>query len=126
MKVRFDKEDKKYFSIAEAPIVNAIIKDMKTSEDRLEEAVEYAMHALDEYYTLEILKANAKVSHNNRIWNYYNDNSGTIDIWIDAIVQTYNEFYIIGFYLSDAWSVCDENHTEIARNIYVRKFIETE
>lgn len=126
MRVRFDKEDKKYFSMAEAPIVNAIIKDMKTSEDSLENAVEYAMIALDIYDVIHIFETDAKISHNCRVWNYYNDNSETIDIWVNATVSTNDTFYIIGFYLSDAWSVDDKNHAEIASHITVRKFVETE
>lgn len=125
MKVRFEKEDKKYFTMAEAPIVNALIKDMKESET-IENVVKYAMHALEEYSNCEIFKSSAKVSHNNRIWNYYNDESGTIDIWIDATIEADDTFYIIGFYLSDAWGVtCDsQNHKEIASHMYVRKFTE--
>lgn len=124
MKVRFNKEEKKYFTMAEAPIANALIKEMKSSEDTIEDAVRYAMHALDEYGTDEILKAVATVSHNGRIWNYYNEECGTIDIWINATVKTDDKFYIIGFYLSDAWSVDADNHKEITSRMYVRKFVE--
>lgn len=124
MKVRFDKNDKKYFTMAEAPIVNAIIKDMKSSDDTLESAVEYAMHALDVYETLEVLKVDAKIYHNHNAWNYFNEESGTIDIWVEATVGTFNVFYRIGFYLSDAWSVGSDNHNEIANRMYVEKFIE--
>lgn len=124
MKVRFDKEDKKYFTIAEAPIINAIIKDMKESEENINDDVGYAMHALDEYCTHNVLKAEAKICHNSRVWNYYNDESGTIDIWINATVETNDKFYIIGFCLSDAWNVCKDNHREIASHMYVRCFKE--
>ena len=126
MRVHFYQEDKKYFTMAEAPIVNTIIKDMKTSEETAASSVEYAMHALDER-NFKVLKADAKISHNCRIYNYYNDESGTIDIWIDAmVVADYSgKFYMIGFYLSDAWSVGADNHDEIASRMYVRKFIES-
>ena len=124
MKVSFDKKEKKYFTMAEAPIVNALIKEMKSSEDTIEDAVKYAMHALDEYNTEEIFKAEATVSHNSRIWNYYNEECGTIDIWIKATVKTDDKFYIIGFYLSDAWSVNADNHKEIASHMYIEKYIE--
>lgn len=128
MKVRFDKEDKKYFTMAEAPVVSAVIKDMKESEETIENAVKYATHALDMYDSYEILKSSAKVDHNSNVWNYYSEESGTIDIWIDATLETDDTFYIIGFYLSDSWSVTceDENHKEIARHMYVRKFVEVE
>lgn len=123
MNVRFNKEDRQYFTMAEAPIVNAIIKNMKSSDDDVNTITECAMHALDEY-GVEVLKADAKISHNDRIYNYYNNESGTIDIWVDAIVKTDNTFYIIGFYLSDAWSISCDNHAEIASHMYVRKFVE--
>lgn len=126
MKVSFDKKDKKYFTMAEAPIVNALIKEMKSSEDTIEDAVRYAMQALDEYDIREIFRAEAKIYHNGRIWNYYNNESGTIDIWIDAVVKTEDRFYIIGFYLSDAWSVGADNHDKISYYIYVEKYVEEE
>ncbi|MCD7996402.1 MAG: hypothetical protein LUH21_04125 [Clostridiales bacterium] len=126
MKVRFDKEDRKYFTIAEAPIVSTIIKDMKTSEDTIEDDIRIAMQALDVYDVIQILRTDAKISHNGRIWNYYNNESGTIDILVNAIVQTYDEFYIIDFFLSDAWTLGIENHAEIASHICVRKFKEVE
>lgn len=37
MKVKFEKEDRLYFTMAEAPIVNTIIKDMRSSEDTIED-----------------------------------------------------------------------------------------
>lgn len=124
MRIHFYKEDRQYFTLAEAPIIDTIIKDMKSSSETVAEQVKYAMNAFN-IHAYDVLKADAKIARNHKTLNYYNDESGTIDIWVDAIVKTYNAFYMVGFFLSDAWSVAADNHDEIASRMHVRKFIES-
>ena len=77
MKVKLEKEDKKYITLAQAPIVRDIISDMKEDE----------------------------IAKNNRVWNALNEHSGDFDVWIDATAYVScadgYEFIIIGAYLSD-------------------------
>lgn len=124
MKVKFEKEDKKYFMIAEAPIVRKIIQDMKETEESAADTVEYAMHAMEVWENYEVLRASAKISHNCRVYNYFSDDSGTIDIWIEATVETDSAFYKIGYYFTDAWSVSSDNHADIVSHMYIRCFKE--
>lgn len=127
MKVTLLKEDKKYITLADAPIVRQIITDMKEDESTAADYAEYAINAAYNLkaYGVEILKASAKIAKNARAWNVYNDHSETIDIWIDATAYVNdNEFIMIGAYLSDIWQITCENCKELASNMYIRRFKE--
>lgn len=128
MKVTILKEDKRYITLEDAPVVHQIIADMKEDEST---AADYAKYAIDAAYDLraygiEVLKASAKIAKNARAWNAYNDHSETLDIWINATAYVNgNEFIIIGAYLSDIWQITCDNRKEIASHMYIRKFTET-
>lgn len=130
MKVRLEKESKKYITLAEAPIVHEIIADMKEDEST---AADYAKYAIEAAYNLraynvEILKASAKIARNARAYNLYSDHSANLDVWVDATgyvtTSNGNEFIIIGAYLSDIWQITSDNALEIAANMYIRRFKE--
>lgn len=127
MKVRFEKEDKKYITIAEAPLVREIINDMKEDEST---PADYAECAIQAAYNcgacnIEVLKASAKIEKNARTWNAINNHSEKFDIWIDATAHVNgDEFVIIGAYLSDIWQITPDNALEIASHMYIRKFQE--
>lgn len=127
MKVTLLKEDKKHITLADAPIARQIIVDMK--EDKSTPA-EYAGMAIRAAYNgstndVEILKASTKISTNCRAVDVYTENSGHLDIWIDATAHVNgNEFVIIGAYLSDIWQITGCNNEEVSAHMYVRKFQE--
>lgn len=129
MKVALLKEDKKYITLADAPIVRQIIADMKEDESTAADYAEYAIQAAYNHgaYGVEVLKASAKIVKNSRAWNAYNDHSEKLDIWINATAYVNgNEFIMIGAYLSDIWQITCDNAPEIATNMYIRKFKEIE
>ena len=131
MKVRLEKEDKKYITLAQAPLVREIIADMKEDESTVAEYAEMAIKAsyYSNYYVdVEVLKASAKISKNARAWNLYNDHSEDLDIWIEAtayvsLSDSY-ECIMIGTYLSDIWHITEDNKKEIASYMYIRRFKE--
>lgn len=103
--------------------MNTIIKDMKLSSETVADQVKYAMSALN-IHAFDVLKADAKIARNCKIWNHYGDtNSYDIDIWADSIVKTWCILY--SRFLSDAWSVSCDNYDEIASRMYIRTFIES-
>lgn len=127
MKVTLLKEDKKYITLEQAPIVRQIIADMKEDEYTAEKYAEMAIRATynGNAYHIEVLKASAKISTNCRVMNAFTENSGNLDIWIEATsyVNT-DEFIIIGAYLSDIWMITGYNNEEIASHMYIRRFKE--
>lgn len=127
MKVRLEKEDKKYITLAEAPIVREIIVDMKEDEETAAGWAKYAISAAYNGYTynVEVMKASAKIAKNARVWNAYNDHSKKLDVWIDATAYVNcDEFIIIGAYLTDIWQISSDNYKEIASHMYIRRFKE--
>ena len=103
MKVRFEKEDKKYITLEEAPIVREIIASMKEDESTAEEYADMAIRAACDgnAYGIEIMKASAKIAKNCRAWNAYSANSNSIDIWIEATAYINNDEFIMIGYLAD-------------------------
>lgn len=127
MKVALLKKDKKYITLADAPVVREIINDMKEDECTPADYAEYAIQAAYNCgaYNIEVLKASAKIARNARAWNVINDHSEKIDIWINATAHVNgNEFIVIGAYLSDIWQITSHNALEIASRMYIRKFQE--
>lgn len=83
MKVRLEKEEKKYITLEEAPIVREIIADMKEDEYTAAFYAESAISAAYNHmnYNIEVLKASAKIAKNNKTWNAFNDHSWNLDIY---------------------------------------------
>ena len=127
MKVRLEKEDKKYITLEEAPVVRDIIAYTKEDTTTVEEYAEMAIRATynGKAYDIEVMKASARIAKNARAWNAYNDHSETIDVWVDATAYVNDsEFIIIGAYLSDIWQITGRDDQEVVSYMYVRKFKE--
>lgn len=127
MKVTLLKEDKKLITLADAPIVRQIISDMKEDASTAADYADIAIRAAYDgnAYGIEVLKASAKISTNCRAWNVFGENSGNLDVWIDAIAYVNaDEFIMIGAYLSDIWMFTGYNNEEIASQMYIRRFKE--
>ncbi len=129
MKVQITKEAKKWLTVAEMPIVKKIIADFRNGDNSdvtAEEIAKYASAVIFNGQTADkILEASAEIAGNKRIYNYYNDKSGRLDIWVNfTAFHEYHGFVIGGCYLSDIWSLTDENREEIKRHMYIREFKE--
>jgi len=127
MKVALLKEDKKLITLADAPIVRQIIADMKEDEFTPSDYADMAIRAAydGDAYGIEVLKASAKISTNCRAWNALTENSGYLDVWIEATAYVNgDEFIMIGAYLSDIWQITSDNRKDIASQMYIRRFKE--
>ena len=131
MKVRLEKEDKKYITLAQAPLVREIIADMKEDEIKPEEYAEMAVRAAYSntlVFNVEVLKATARIVKSSKAWNVMSDHSEDLDIWVEAtayvsLSDSY-ECIMIGTYLSDIWHITEDNKEEIASYMYIRRFKE--
>ena len=127
MKVRLEKEDKKYITLEEAPIAREIIASMKEDESTVEEYAEMAIRAAYDgnAWNIDTMRATAKIAKNNRAWNEFSNNSGCLDIYIKATAHVnQDEFIMIGAYLSDIWKITGYNNEEIVSHMYIRRFKE--
>lgn len=129
MKIQITKEAKKWLTVAEMPIVKQIIADFRdgdNSEVTAKEIAEYATAVIFNGQSADkILEASAEIAGNQRIYNYYSDESGRLDIWITfTAFHDYFGFVIGGCYLSDIWNLSDETREEIKSHMYIREFKE--
>ena len=73
MKIRITNNSKKVLTVAEMPIVKAIIEDFKEDVSVEEYAAQAAEIASGENGKFEILKAMAEISKNRRVWNLFSE-----------------------------------------------------
>lgn len=128
MKIKIDEEAKKILTLSDLPIVRQILKNYRDNEDDLSGSIETLKNI---FGATEIISSTAKISKNSRIYNYFNENSNNIDIWIDAtFYENYSSenkggvFYIVGAYLTDIYQSTGENWKELQSRMYIRKFLE--
>lgn len=130
VKIRLTENSKRIINMMEKPIVDEMIKAMQRDETDKSISDPYmlgiAMSCITSYngdwkfYDIE-----AEIAKNNRIYNYYTENSADFDVWISfKAFDEYSGFYIVHCYLSDIFSVSEENKSEIRRHMYVREYAE--
>ena len=125
MTVKIDNESKKWMTLYELPIAKDIAKDLR--EEDIKSDVETACHCIDPYGVVTVYSATAKIAGNQRVYNYYNDESGRLNVWIDFVAYingTVPMFVQGGIYLSDVWQVGSDTYDEIRNHMYIRKFTE--
>ena len=101
-----------------------IISQMKEDESSAADMAEYAIReALKDKndYLREVLKATATITKNYRAWNNYNENSGQLDIWVEATAETEKGFIKVGACLTDIWQT---GATDYNNFMYVQYFEE--
>lgn len=124
MKIKFTAEQKRFITVAELPEVKKIIADMK-EDTGLKDYAGIAARIASRSNGAEILKADAEIARNERVLNYYSDESGRLDIWLTVYAfDSYKGFYKIGAYLSDIWESTGDNNEELRQYMYIREFTE--
>ena len=130
MKVSITNESKKVITMAEIGAARAIVRDMaddaSTVKDVAASAVNCIMRAVYGIGAgcVDVLRCSAEIASNCRIWDYFSDGSGYLDVWINGVAETSEGFCKFGAYLSDIWSIGGENNKEIAARMYYRLFSE--
>ena len=124
MKVKITKDVKKWLTLEQAPIARRVIECAKEEMSAAEYA-EYAAAAIFGY-SAEILKADAEIARNSRVWEWYGEGTQNFDVWINATAYSdyLREFAIFGVYVSDINSLTGDNEEEIVSHMYVRRFKE--
>ena len=125
MKIQINEKSKRVLTLSEMPVVKKIIKDFK--EDGNGE-IDILMSIFE---ADEVIRSTAAVSKNCRANNVFSDESGNIDIWIEATLYNHYSsennggvFYIVEAYLSDLWQATADNWKELKSRMYIRKFLE--
>jgi len=124
MKASLPNDYKKIFTIEEVTAAKQIIAELKEDESSAADMATYAIHeALTDRndFINKIFEVSAVVTTNIRAWNSYNDNSGHLDVWIEATASTEKGFVTVGAYLTDIWKTGGERYSEY---MYIRYFEE--
>ena len=125
MKINITKESKRIITLDEMPAVRQIINDFKEDDGIKEYGRTAARAASGSYGNFEILKAEAEIAKNQRVWNQYTEESGTLDIWMRFYAyDNYFGFYEIGAYLSDIWMAdgSPETYELMKSRMYIQEF----
>lgn len=133
MKVKMSADSKKVITLAKLGAAKEVIRYMREGEEDSTPkwyAEIAARVATNGGYVSEVLKAEAEITTNCRVWNAYGKGTEDVDVWVDttAFVSANDgeEFVKIGFYISDMWQVTGQNNEEIAAHMYIRRFKEAE
>ena len=127
MKVKITKEAKSYIKLADMPGIHEIIDSVKELDTK--EFAKMACRYITANNLIDVLRADAEIAGNDRIYNYYSDNSGHFDVWINfaALVDDgFNGFIMGGCYLSDLFQLGADEATDkdLIGHMYVRRFTE--
>ncbi len=123
MKVKFTENSKRIIAISEAPAAQKIVEELK-EDNCIKEYGQMAAHvASGSNGEFEILKAEAEISKNGRIYNWYSEDSGNLDVWLHFYAfNSYDGFFELGIYLTDIHSITGDNHEEIRNHMYINSY----
>ncbi|MBR5678686.1 MAG: hypothetical protein IKX20_11210 [Paludibacteraceae bacterium] len=122
MKVTLPKNYKEYYTIYQVEQMKAVIAAEKDDEETIKGWAEYAVNEAlkdDPHYIVEVYKATAETCLNNKVWNAYGEDTGIVDVWIEAVAETSEGFVKVGAYLSDIWQ---SGAVDYRNRLYVEKY----
>ena len=122
MKVTLPKNYKEQYTIAQVEQMKAVIAAEKDDTETVKGWATYAVNEAikdDIDCIVEIYKATAETCMNNRAWNAYSEDTGMVDVWIEAVAETSKGFVKVGAYLSDIWQTGAEDYRT---RMYVEKY----
>lgn len=105
MKIAITKEAKRWIPVADMLIVRRIIEYMKEDSGIKGYAETAIRAAVEGVYDIDILRLQAEICGNCRVWDAYGEGTKTFDVWITATAQTNKGFIIIGANLTDIWQI---------------------
>lgn len=126
MKVTLEKDYRRCYTLEDLDHAKFIIAAEKEDD---ETAIGWAEYAVGESlrdddrnsfeYCIEVLKASAITAKNCRAWNLYGEETGDMDVWIEATAKTSMGFVEIGAYLSDIWQT---GSTPYRNHMYIQYY----
>lgn len=127
MKVAIPSEMKKVITIAEMPAVNRVIRYAREDGMTVKEYAEMAARIASENNHVKVLEASAEIACNRRVENWFDENSGRFDIWVEftaVIADGYGGIVMGGAYFTDLVASTGNNSKEIRSHMYIRRFAE--
>ena len=124
MKVSIPLDMKSVLTVAEMPIAREIIKRMKDDDSFDQYCLSAARVASGDNDSFSILTQQAQIAKNERVQDYYSDNSGDLDIWLEFIAFSFfGGCYLIGIYLSDVYQITGTaSDRELKQYMFIREY----
>lgn len=124
MTVKITKEAKKWLTVAQMPIVKRMIEQEKENDLTEKELAAIAASVILGIRPEKVFEASAEIVANDRVNNYYTDDSGNLDIWINfSAFSTFNGFVNGGAYLSDIYQIGSPDiNKQIKNHMYFRLY----
>ena len=130
MKVTITKESLNYLTVNEHEHAKQIVRDMKDDEFGASSYAEYAANAIlgsgrygDHDVLRSILKASASITRDNATdYNRFGEDSGFLNVWVEAVAETYDGFVKFGCLLTDIWNLDGslESKTTLCDHAYIQ------
>ena len=127
MKIRIPAEMKRVLTLAEMPAVREIQRQESEDTMTVSEYLQMAAHvASRDNSSFQIYDASAGIAKNGRIWNYYGDGSGSLDVWLEGLA--FNPCvgaFLIGVYLSDLQQVTgkESDDSQVRDHMFIREYL---
>lgn len=126
MKVTLQNDYRKYYTVEDIDHAKAVIAYEKDDEMKLTEWAEYAVNeALRNEkreqvdYLRNVIQAEAHTARNCRAGQLYGEETGDMDVWVEATAKTANGFIEVGAYLSDIWQT---GATPYKQHMYIQYY----
>lgn len=130
MKVIIKKESLDILTVNEHEHAKQIVRDMRDDEMPLNDYAEYAANAIigsgrfgKRDVLRGILKASASIARDSSTeYDRFGEGCGFLNVWIEAIAETYDGFIKFGCLLSDIWDLdgSAESKSALCNHAYVR------
>lgn len=123
MKIKFGAGEYKTFLVSEVPVIKSIQAEYK--EVDIVEMARRAMNIICKGESFKFFEPTAVIARNCRVKNFYENNSGDIDVWIEFVAfNSWVGCYECGVYLSDVLNIWDgTDKDDFENNMYVRRFL---
>lgn len=124
IKINLPENYKKVYTIEDVEIMKELARnfnDQTAEEAGIADAANTLARLFDS--SAKVLEAEAETAKNARIYDYYTG-AKDVDIWITVKILGWQDFYIVGAYLSDIWSITGDNTEELKSRMYIRRFTE--
>lgn len=126
MKVTLQQDYRKWYTLEDIDHAKAVIASCKEDETKITEWAAYAVsEALKNEdrvhadYLREVIKAEAHTARNCRARQLFGEETGDMDVWVEATAKTADGFIEVGAYLSDIWQT---GATPYKQHMYIQYY----
>ena len=130
MKVTMEKNYKDFYTVNDVARAKEVIRSAKEDTTTAKEYLLSASRMIMQNFSdcpIEALTASASTAKNGRINNFYGDDTGWMDVWIEGIVKTCDGFIEVGAYLTDIYNISSiTDSADFARHTYFQYYGKTE